>query len=283
MFPSGHNYLFGPWLSRELRPFNFEYGVWVPRFGYTVVDNKLFVAGNNVQHPFRHRLYKALIWHNLLHVIHVPDEFTPFKSDFPVSFFAYGHTRIIDEFDEVSKNFCMNLDTHAFNIVLTGFMGTGKSTVGRILAKKLQFSFVDTDVWIEEKNGMSIPDIFSQMGEGAFRKMEQAAAVSLSQDTGQIVSTGGRMMLDLHNVQAFEPNSYIFCLTASAEEIFRRVTSDAEGQERPLLKGENPMHKIVSLLEERTPLYAQFPQIQTESKTPEEIAAEILTNLDAKN
>ena len=175
----------------------------------------------------------------------------------------------------------MNLDNRSFNIVLTGFMGTGKSTVGRVLAEKLQFSFVDTDVWIEEKSGMSIPDIFEQKGEGAFRQMEQDAALSLAHNTGQIVSTGGRMMLDPHNVQAFGQNSYILCLSASAEEIFRRVTSDSDGIERPLLKGDDPMQKIVTLLEERAPLYGEFPQIQTENKLPDDIAAEILDRLKA--
>ncbi|MEM9774196.1 MAG: shikimate kinase [Chloroflexota bacterium] len=177
----------------------------------------------------------------------------------------------------------MNLSNQSFNIVLTGFMGTGKSTVGRILAEKLQFPFVDTDAWIEETNGMSIPVIFAERGEGAFRLMEQEAAKTLAQNGGQIVSTGGRMMLDPHNVAVFESNSQIFCLTASAEEIYRRITFDSDGIERPLLRGKDPMQKIISLLEERRPLYGQFYQIETEGKSPDQIAQEILDSLNTPN
>ncbi|MEM8863624.1 MAG: shikimate kinase [Chloroflexota bacterium] len=173
----------------------------------------------------------------------------------------------------------MNDEENEFNIVLTGFMGTGKSTVGKVLAQKLSFEFVDTDILIEETSGRSIPEIFEQSGEGHFRDLERNAAIKLAQHARQVISTGGRMMLDAHNVEALSENSQIFCLSASPEEIYRRVTSDKNGIERPLLNGSDPKAKISKLLQERKALYLQFAQIDTENRTPEEIANEILAQL----
>ena len=166
-----------------------------------------------------------------------------------------------------------------YNITLTGFMGTGKTTVGRMLAESLGFEFVDTDALIEETSGKGIPEIFATMGEGAFRQLEQEAAQALAQKRGQIISTGGRMMLDPANKAALEPTGPIFCLVASVDEIFRRVTADAEGIERPLLKGDDPKGRIESLLAERRDLYGQYPQIDTEGLTPDAIRDEILSRL----
>ena len=174
-----------------------------------------------------------------------------------------------------------HLGIEDINIILTGFMGTGKSTVGRILAQKLGFEFVDTDILIVQTSGQTIPEIFANQGEAAFRQYERDAADHLAQNSRQIISTGGRMMLDDYNRQVLEPTGPIFCLAASAEEILRRVLEDVEGIERPLLKGDNPKGKILALLEERAPLYGHYPQIETEGIDPEQIAQAILNKINS--
>ncbi|MFT5196339.1 MAG: shikimate kinase [Cellvibrionaceae bacterium] len=177
----------------------------------------------------------------------------------------------------------MDFEEKNYNIILTGFMGTGKTTVGRLLAKKLGFEFVDTDGHIEEQYGKMVAEIFIEDGERAFRQMERDAARDLGERVGQIISTGGRMMLDPENISALAPSGLIFCLTASAEEILRRVQSEKNGLERPLIKGENPEAKIADLLADRQERYARFPLIDTQNRTPEQICTDILqqiTHLD---
>ena len=158
-------------------------------------------------------------------------------------------------------------------MVLTGFMGTGKSTVGRILAQRLDYQFVDTDALIVVRNGRSIADIFAQDGEEAFRQMEADVARELGQATGLIVATGGRLLLDDANAAALGQNGRIFCLTASPETIYRRVKHD---RGRPLLNVPDPRAKIQELLDERAQQYGRFQQIDTEKKTAKAVAEEII-------
>ena len=162
------------------------------------------------------------------------------------------------------------------NIVLTGFMGTGKTTVGRILAERLGYQFVDTDVYIEEVSGQTIPEIFAEHGEPHFRALEEQAARALSGQTGTIVATGGGMMLSATIKDIFSPTSYIFCLTAPADEILHRVLSDEKTMERPLLKVDDPKAKIIQMLTDRAPLYGQYTQIDTLNKTAVQVADAIL-------
>ena len=173
----------------------------------------------------------------------------------------------------------MHTEENNYNVILTGFMGTGKTTIGRLLAEKLNFRFVDTDLMIEEWSGKTIAEIFVEDGEKAFRQMERDTARRLGDELGQVISTGGRMMLDPENVSVLNPTGRIFCLTASPEEILRRVLSDNGGMERPLLKGDDPAGRITSLLSERRDKYGQFPQIDTENKSPEEICKLIVDDL----
>lgn len=164
------------------------------------------------------------------------------------------------------------------NVVLTGFMGTGKTTVGKRVAVALGYRFVDTDVVIEERFG-PIAEIFATQGEEAFRQMEQGVARELAEQTGLVIATGGRMMLDRVNAAALGKNGRIFCLTATPEEILARVLGDEKGMERPLLQVPNPAQRIQELLQARRLLYEQFPQIITSGKTPDDIAQEILLRL----
>ena len=153
-------------------------------------------------------------------------------------------------------------------------MGTGKTTVGRLLAEDLGFEFVDTDVLIEQRHG-TIADIFASQGEDAFREIERGVAAELATRTGLVISTGGRMMLDPGNVRALSANGRVFCLVASPEEVFERVTNDPSRIERPLLKVADPRQRIVELMSERDPEYQRFPQLVTDAKTPEAVAQDL--------
>ena len=161
------------------------------------------------------------------------------------------------------------------NIILTGFMGTGKTTVGKLLAIQLGYEFIDTDALIQERQGRSIPQIFLESGEPAFRHMEADLAKELAQCEGLVISTGGRMMLDSANVAALSRRGWIFCLTATPEEILRRLQDDTM-HPRPLLAGPNPGERIVELLQERERGYRRFPQVMTNGREPRELAAILL-------
>lgn len=163
------------------------------------------------------------------------------------------------------------------NIILTGFMGTGKTTVGKLVALELAYEFVDTDLLIEVKAGLAISDIFATLGEAVFRKMEAAVAQDLANRDGLVIATGGRLMLADRNARVLGKNGRIFCLVATPDEILARVQQD--GATRPLLAGANPRAKIVAILQERETKYAQFEQVVTSGKTPVQIAAEIVGGL----
>ena len=159
-------------------------------------------------------------------------------------------------------------------MVLTGFMGTGKSTVGRLVAAALDFVFVDTDELIVARDGRSVAAIFREDGEAAFRDWEARIALELAEKSGLVIATGGRLLLDEGNVAALGRNGRLFCLTAAPATILARLVGD--GGVRPLLNVPNPAQEIERLLAERVAGYGRFPQISTDDKTPHQIAAEIL-------
>lgn len=160
------------------------------------------------------------------------------------------------------------------NLVLTGFMGTGKSAVGRILAARLGRRFVDTDAMIEARHG-PIPAIFEELGEAAFRRFERRAAVEVARTPGLVVATGGRLLLDPVNARAIEATSRVFCLVAPAAEIVRRVTVDGVAG-RPLLAVDDPEAAVARLLRERERGYARFEQVPTVGRTPSQVADAVL-------
>ena len=156
------------------------------------------------------------------------------------------------------------------NIVLTGFMGTGKTTIGKLLAKALGYDFVDTDEQIARCSGKTIPEIFEEQGEHAFREMEAALAQELAARRGVVIATGGRMMLDPFNAEALSRTGHVFCLAAAPEEILARITRD-RATRRPLLAVADPMERIRALLQERQEGYRRFPQVVTSGTPPEEV------------
>ncbi len=153
-------------------------------------------------------------------------------------------------------------------------MGTGKTTIGRLLAERLGFGFVDTDAIIEEQHG-PIHVIFAEQGEAAFRTIEQRVAVELADRHSLVIATGGRMMLDPTNVAALCRRGRIFCLVTSAADILERVTADSSRVERPLLAVDDPAQRIADLLDERAPFYRQFAQLSTHGHSPSAIADEL--------
>ena len=161
------------------------------------------------------------------------------------------------------------------NLVLTGFMGTGKSTVGRILAARLDYEFVDTDELIEQRHG-PIPQIFREHGEGEFRRLERDVAEELAECKRLVISTGGRLMVDAVNAARLGATGDVFCLTASVDTILARVTADESPVERPLLVGDDVRGTIGRLLAERAEAYRRFAQVDTEGSDPDQVAAEIL-------
>jgi shikimate kinase/3-dehydroquinate synthase len=160
------------------------------------------------------------------------------------------------------------------NVVLTGFMGTGKTTVGRLLADDLGYEFVDTDELIEQRHG-PIAVIFASRGEEAFRRIERDVAAELARGNGLVISTGGRMILDPANVRALSASGRVFCLVATPEEVFERVTSDVSRVERPLLSVPDPRQRIVELMSERDSDYRRFPQLVTDSRAPDAVALDL--------
>ncbi len=160
------------------------------------------------------------------------------------------------------------------NIVLAGFMGTGKTEVGRLLAQRLGYVLVDVDEEIEKEQKMKISDIFQQYGEPAFRDMESATIRRLSGRDRAVISTGGGAVLRQENIDILRQRGIIFCLQASAATIYERTKNN---QDRPLLRVEDPLNRINELLTSRQSCYEKADvMIDTEGKTPVEVAEEII-------
>ena len=160
------------------------------------------------------------------------------------------------------------------NIVLTGFMGTGKTTVGQLLATVTGRDFMDTDEIIVKKAGRPIADIFHEEDGANFRIMEREVTRELADLTNLVIATGGRLMLDPLNALVLGRNSVVFCLTAEPKEIIARLADDS--LRRPLLEVSDPELRVVELLAERAEGYGQFREISTSGKTTEAVAKEIL-------
>ena len=169
------------------------------------------------------------------------------------------------------------------NVILMGFMGSGKSTVGRALAERLKYAFVDTDTYIEEKANMSISDIFSDRGEDCFRQMETDAIRELMKENRHTVfATGGGMPLRKENADLLNLLGKTVYLQASAGEVYERLKGDTK---RPLLQSENPMKRIVELMGERQMQYeaAAAYHIGVDAKAVDVIVDEILYKLDLES
>jgi shikimate kinase len=170
------------------------------------------------------------------------------------------------------------------NIVITGFMGTGKSTVGKILSEEYGLDFVDTDVLIEEKaGGKKVTEIFDEYGEAYFRSLEKEVIKDIAAKENTVVATGGGAIVNSENLSLLKRRSaIIICLTARPDTILKRIRNE-EGV-RPLLKAADPLKKIEGLLDRRREAYLKADVlIDTSDLTPQELAERIKVILKEKN
>ncbi len=163
----------------------------------------------------------------------------------------------------------------AKSIVLIGLMGSGKSTIGRVIAKKLVRRFIDTDRFIERRAGKTIPEIFEQDGEQTFRKHEKETIRKVSQYVGVIIATGGGAIKDDENFKNLKQAGWIIALYASPETLYKRIQGK---RVRPLLEGkDDPVKILEDIYNERKSYYGRADyQIDTENKDVDQISNEII-------
>ena len=158
------------------------------------------------------------------------------------------------------------------SLVLTGFMGTGKTSVGKIIAENLGREFVDMDAVIEAREGMSINRIFKTRGETYFRKLESELCVDLGAKENLVIATGGGALVSAQNRAAFS-QAMIVCLDASVDEIISRV---GRAKNRPMIAGD-AQRRIVELLETRRAAYAQIENhVDTTDKNVDQVAKDVM-------
>lgn len=161
------------------------------------------------------------------------------------------------------------------NIYLVGFMGSGKSTVGKLLANKLSLTFIDVDKLIEKKENRSIREIFEKDGEQYFRNLEKIEINNLSKNNGYVVSTGGGLGADLDNMKVMKETGNVVWLDVSLNTILERCKND---ENRPLLK--LPLNDLRKLYEDRKKVYRLANiRINADKKTPNETVEEIINKL----
>ncbi len=164
-------------------------------------------------------------------------------------------------------------------IALVGLPGSGKSTVGRQLARQLGLPFKDSDQVIEQRIGGSIRDFFEREGEAAFRDMEEAVLRDLAQAPSGVLATGGGAVLRPANRRRLRDAGHVIYLRSTPEEVFKRLRHD---RSRPLLQVENPLARLRSLYEERDPLYRETAHFTIETGRPSvsTLVNKILTQLE---
>ncbi len=168
------------------------------------------------------------------------------------------------------------------NIALVGFMGSGKSTVGRALSQKMGYLFIDLDRRIEKSTGRFIPEIFKRDGEDTFRQIEAAVLKDVLAAKKAVVSCGGGIVLREENRDILKQKAIVIYLKAETDELFRRV--GATGSKRPLLNVEDPKAEIKRLVEEREPLYQSVANmtINTAGETINNIVETIIKELKTR-
>ena len=165
-------------------------------------------------------------------------------------------------------------DRHLVNIALIGFMGTGKTSVGRLVAEQLRFEYLDTDELIQADTGRSITDIFTKDGEPAFRALEEKIVKEIAGRVKTVIATGGGLPVNLKNLTSLKTHALVVSLWSSPEKIWERVRHQGH---RPLLHGENPQAKIQELLVARTPFYKQADVLlNTDLRSVREVAQQVV-------
>jgi shikimate kinase len=168
----------------------------------------------------------------------------------------------------------VNNDRHLANITLIGFMGTGKTSVGRLVADQLRFEYLDTDEIIQSGTGRSITDIFETDGEPTFRLLEQQVVKDLAGRKQTVIATGGGLPVNPENLVSLKAHSLVVCLWSSPEKIWERVRHQSH---RPLLHDGHPQAKIRELLAAREPFYKQADVLlNTDLRSLREVAQQVV-------
>ena len=163
------------------------------------------------------------------------------------------------------------------NIILCGFMGSGKSTIGNLLSKKMGMSFVDMDKYIEKQENKTVTQIFEEIGEEYFREKEREASRLLGSKRGLIIAAGGGTLTFPENVEAFRENGRIVLLNVSPETVAERLKSD---NTRPLLEKPDKLLAIKELFETRMPLYKSAADIVVDAdQSPMQVCMEIMSSI----
>lgn len=144
--------------------------------------------------------------------------------------------------------------THERNIVLVGFKGTGKTTVGRQLAERLGYTFVDLDAALEAQSGVPIPQLFTERGEAEFRALEAQMVERVARQKRCVIATGGGTVVDPQNLRALKDSGVVVALTADLDTLVARLSTEAG---RPILRGGDVRTRVEQLLSERRDTYAQ--------------------------
>lgn len=161
------------------------------------------------------------------------------------------------------------------NIILTGFMGTGKSTVGQLVAAELGREFVDMDTLIEQREGRSIPQIFAGSGEATFRQLEADLCRELAQQEGMVIATGGGALVPEANLRVMEASGLVVCLDCDPAVLWQRI---GQSQDRPMLAepDEGRFKRLAALLAQRAPAYGRIKHhLDVTHLSPEEAAQRI--------
>lgn len=163
------------------------------------------------------------------------------------------------------------------NIILCGFMGCGKSTVGALLAKKTGMAFIDLDSYIEKKQGMTVSDIFEKYGEPRFRELEREAARELSQKNSMVIAAGGGTLTFQENVDTLRTSGKIILLDLPLDTVAKRLENDTT---RPLLNRPDKLEAMKALFEKRLPIYkAAADIIVNGDESPMQVCIEIMSQI----
>jgi shikimate kinase len=162
------------------------------------------------------------------------------------------------------------------NLILVGFSCSGKTTLGRNVARRLRLTFVDTDRFIEEMTGRTIPEIFREDGEAAFRALESEAIAQIMQERNQVVSTGGGAFVDSGNRQRLRDGNLVIHLQVRPETVVDRLRNSRSGRPRPLLDSPDPLKRVVQLMADRKEAYsAAHVTIGVDDRTRYELVGEL--------